>query len=134
MMTPDPCPFRGPRCSKGPDGPSVRGPNGFPKNSSIRSRSSSGTENPSETFSVITVVMLTTAGVTCLATSVKPFVGAFTATGIAAGDDASAAWDAVSEWLPQTRATLRRPIPIAEPMVRYDCDDIIYFLLVKLLI
>jgi hypothetical protein len=123
MITPDPCPLRGARRSDGSPGRCPRGPNGVPKNSSIRSRSSSGTGELAVRFSCMTVVMFTTAGVTCFATSAKPFPGAVMPTGMAFGDSASDACDTVSEWPPQSRAPLRRPIPIPGPIDRCKRDD-----------
>src|SRR5688572_21961616 len=98
-MTPEPCPPPwNPRGSPGPSGPrnfgpdgpfGPKGPFGPPKNSSMRSRISSRPGRP-EIFSPMTVVMLTTAGVTALATSVNPLAGSVptgpVTVGVAAGE------------------------------------------------
>src|SRR4029079_534147 len=115
-MTPDPCPLL--RCSRGSPGPGLcgprnprgpNGPSGPPKNSSIRSRSSSGTPLLPDTFSTVTVLMLTTAGVTAFATSANPFDGAallVRATGAATEVAGLDAWEEDTDWLPQIRETL----------------------------
>jgi hypothetical protein len=55
----------------------------------MRSRSSSGTPRFSDIFSTVTVVMLTTAGVTAFATSVNPLdVAGFMVSAIGIGAEA----------------------------------------------
>src|SRR5262245_20989413 len=117
-MTPDPWPPpRWPRGSKGPCGPrNPRGPKGHPgppKNSSIRSRNSSGIEQLSEILFVVTVVMFTTAGVTAFATSANPLdgnAGIVTAAGAAVGVAELDAGEAVSAWPPQIKTMPRATI------------------------
>src|SRR5262249_15118056 len=126
-MTPDPCPLL--RCSRGSPGPGLcgpwnpRGPNGPPgppKNSSIRSRSSSGVPRLSVTFSTVTVLMLTTAGVTAFATSVNPFDGAGLIVR-ATGDTVEAAeldaWEVDNDWPPQISRALSAVTAITLPTV-----------------
>ena len=73
----------------------------------------------------MTVVMFTTAGVTRLATSVKPGAGETTAPAGVPCDRAVDASDGVSEWPAQNNAPLTRPIPRIELTVRRGCDGMI---------
>jgi hypothetical protein len=74
----------------------------------------------SDTFSTVTVVMFTTAGVTAFATSVKPFDGAeliVRATGIAVDTAGLDAWEGASDWPPQINRALTVATAAAVPRV-----------------
>jgi hypothetical protein len=69
---------------------------------------------------MVTVVMLTTAGVTAFATSVNPFDGAVLivrATGVAVEATGLDAWEEDVDWPPQIRRALSAATAIALPIV-----------------
>jgi hypothetical protein len=78
-------------------------------------------ERPSATFSTVTVVMLTTAGVTALATSANQFDDGAAGVVIAVGELGGAALETcevVRDWAPQIRMKPRSTTPIVAGTVR----------------
>ena len=74
----------------------------------------------SDTFSIVTVVMLTTAGVTIFATSVNPFDGVVLiarATGVGVAAAGLDAWEEDNEWLPQIRRALSDATAMTIPLL-----------------
>jgi len=69
---------------------------------------------------MVTVVMLTTAGVTTFATSVNPFDGVVLivrATGVGVAAAGLDAWEEDNEWLPKIRRALSANTAMALPLV-----------------
>jgi hypothetical protein len=75
---------------------------------------------PSDTFSIVTVVMLTTAGVTTFATSVNPFDGVVLivrANGVGVAAAGLDAWEEDNVWPPQIRRALSAATAMTIPLV-----------------
>jgi hypothetical protein len=74
----------------------------------------------SDTFSIVTVVMLTTAGVTTFATSVNPFDGVVLivrATGVGVAAAGLDAWEVDNDWPLQIRRALSAATAMTLPIV-----------------